>query len=167
MNQSGLLQKLQRQPLIAPSYFAGAAASSRKWRANWPAITRSFVCDFNNTPKRPCPQLPTLRPAPAACKTLPSASAGFSSAAPDDFRSAELDVTKAASPDLAAAVAQSKGLSGLAARLVFGTALGVGGALVILTGGWCYMICACFIAYQASQEYFGFLTSKVGLTISQ
>lgn len=60
-----------------------------------------------------------------------------------------------------AAAVQSKGLTGLAARVVFGTLLGLAGALVILTGGWCYMISACFVAYQASKEYFGFLTSKV------
>lgn len=61
---------------------------------------------------------------------------------------------------MAATVARSKGLSGLAARVIFGSALALVGSLVILTGGWCYVLCACFIAYQASQEYFGFLTSK-------
>jgi len=55
-----------------------------------------------------------------------------------------------------------KGLTGLAARIVFGVLLGVSGAIVILTGGWFYMAIACLVAYQASQEYFGFVTSKVG-----
>ena len=54
-----------------------------------------------------------------------------------------------------------KGLTGLAARVVFGVLLGVSGAIVILTGGWFYMAIACLVAYQASQEYFGFVTSKV------
>lgn len=162
MNQSGLLQIPLRQPLTSASSSAAAAASCRSSRANKPATSRSFVCDHSCAPTWLSPQLPTLRPSPAACRTVLSASAGFSPAAPDDFRSTELNVTNTASPDLAARVARSRGLSGLAARIVFGTALGVAGALVILTGGWCYMICACFIAYQASQEYFGFLTSKVG-----
>jgi len=55
-----------------------------------------------------------------------------------------------------------KGLTGLAARIVFGVLLGVFGAIVILTGGWFYMAIACLVAYQASQEYFGFVTSKAG-----
>ena len=53
-----------------------------------------------------------------------------------------------------------KGLTGLAARIVFGLLLGVSGAVVILTGGYFYMGIACLVAYQASQEYFGFVTSK-------
>ncbi len=95
------------------------------------------------------------------------ASADF---APDDFRSADMVADGSTpvaplTPASAAAAVQSKGLTGLAARVVFGTLLGAAGALVILTGGWCYMISACFVAYQASKEYFGFLTSKVPLAL--
>lgn len=57
-----------------------------------------------------------------------------------------------------------KQLSGLAARVVFGVLLGLSGAVVILSGGLFYMGIACLVAYQASQEYFGFLTSKVRRT---
>lgn len=97
--------------------------------------------------------------------TASAASADFASGAAEDFRSADMVADSSSpiaplSPAAAAAAVQSKGLTGLAARVVFGTALGVAGALVILTGGWCYMISACFVAYQASREYFGFLTSK-------
>ena len=101
-----------------------------------------------------------------ARQSASAASADFASGAAEDFRSADMVADGSTpiaplSPVAASAAAQSKGLSGLAARIVFGTALGVAGALVILTGGWCYMISACFVAYQASREYFGFLTSKV------
>lgn len=101
-----------------------------------------------------------------ARQTTSAASAGFASGAADDFRSADMVADNSSpiaplSPAAAAAAVQSKGWSGLAVRVVFGTALGVAGALVILTGGWSYMISACFVAYQASREYFGFLTSKV------
>lgn len=108
-----------------------------------------------------------IRPKPAAARhTASAASADFASGAAEDFRSADMVADSSnpiapISPAAAAAAVQSKGLTGLAARVVFGTALGVAGALVILTGGWCYMISACFVAYQASREYFGFLTSKV------
>ena len=125
---------------------------------------RLLVCLQRNHSEAPVisgPQACRLRPAVDTSQTSCCASAGFGAAAPDDFRSAELDVTKAIKAETAATAARSKGLSGLAARVVFGTALGIVGALVILTGGWCYMLCACFVAYQASQEYFGFLTSKV------
>ena len=101
-----------------------------------------------------------------ARQSASAASADFASGAAEDFRSADMVADGSTpiaplSPLAAGAAAQRKGLSGLAARIVFGTALGVAGALVILTGGWCYMISACFVAYQASREYFGFLTSKV------
>lgn len=56
-----------------------------------------------------------------------------------------------------------KQLSGFAARVVFGVLLGLAGVVVILSGGAFYMGIACLVAYQASQEYFGFLTSKVRL----
>ena len=108
-----------------------------------------------------------IRPVHAVARQSASAaSADFASGAAEDFRSADMVADGSTpiaplSPMAAGAAAQRKGLSGLAARIVFGTALGVAGALVILTGGWCYMISACFVAYQASREYFGFLTSKV------
>jgi hypothetical protein len=108
-----------------------------------------------------------IRPRHAGARQpVSAASADFASGAAEDFRSADMVADGSTpiaplSPAAAAATVQNKGLSGLAARVVFGTVLGVAGALVILTGGWCYMISACFVAYQASREYFGFLTSKV------
>ena len=83
-----------------------------------------------------------------------------------DFSPADIVGPSAAPSPVVAPVAPlpalpRKGLTGLAARIVFGLLLGVSGAIVILTGGWFYMAIACLVAYQASQEYFGFVTSKV------
>lgn len=162
MNSSWLLRTRVQNQLGLSSTVSVARASSACKSASRVGRSNSAQCHIGDAKLSPLPScLPGHRWRPvAASRTVPAAGAGFGAAQPDDFRSAELDVSNAVSPDMAATVARSKGLSGLAARLVFGTALGVVGALVILTGGWCYMLCACFIAYQASQEYFGFLTSK-------
>ena len=61
------------------------------------------------------------------------------------------------------ASAAPKKLSGVALRVIFGTILGLSGALIILAGGWLYAAVASLVAYQASQEYFGFVTST-GIT---
>ena len=87
-----------------------------------------------------------------------SASADFSAA---DIVSPSSAASPAVAPIAPLPAMPRKGLTGLAARVVFGILLGVSGAIVILTGGKFYMGIACLVAYQASQEYFGFLTSKV------
>lgn len=49
---------------------------------------------------------------------------------------------------------------GLWKRIVSSTVLGALGAVVIAVGGLPYCLVACLVAYQSSQEYFGFVTSK-------
>jgi hypothetical protein len=51
-------------------------------------------------------------------------------------------------------------LSGLTARVIFGVLLGAAGAAVILAGGWVFTAATCLVVYQASQEFYGFVTSK-------
>ncbi len=55
---------------------------------------------------------------------------------------------------------QSRGLGSLTSRIVSGSILGLGGGLVILAGGWIFTIATCLVAYQATQEFYGFVTSK-------
>ena len=38
--------------------------------------------------------------------------------------------------------------------------LGILGAAVILAGGWTFTLVTCLVTYQASQEFFGFVTSQ-------
>lgn len=87
-----------------------------------------------------------------------SASADFSAA---DIVSPSAAASSAVAPVSPLPALPRKQLSGLAARVVFGVLLGLSGAVVIISGGKVYMGIACLVAYQASQEYFGFLTSKV------
>lgn len=63
-------------------------------------------------------------------------------------------------PDPAAAAAAEEGGAeeqpkkkggSLAKRVVFGTILGLSGAVVIVTGGWLYGAVACLAAYQCSK----------------
>lgn len=49
---------------------------------------------------------------------------------------------------------------GLWKRIISSTVLGALGAVVIAIGGLPYCLVACLVAYQSSQEYFGFVTSK-------
>ena len=86
------------------------------------------------------------------------ANADFSAA---DIVNPSLATSASVAPIAPVPAIPRKGLTGLAARVVFGVLLGLSGAVVILTGGKVYMGIACLVAYQASQEYFGFLTSKV------
>lgn len=53
-----------------------------------------------------------------------------------------------------------RGLSSLAKRAIFGTILGLGGAVVILFGGWLYAGAACLVAYQCSKEFTGLVNAK-------
>ena len=64
-----------------------------------------------------------------------------------------------AQPAPAAVVPKKKG-SSLAKRAVFGTILGLAGAVVIVSGGWLYAAVTCLVAFQASQELIGMLNAK-------
>lgn len=55
---------------------------------------------------------------------------------------------------------RGKGLGSLALRSIFGTILGLIGAVVITAGGWLFTGAVCLVAYQATQEFFGFVTCK-------
>ena len=55
---------------------------------------------------------------------------------------------------------RGKGLGSLALRVIFGTVLGLLGAIVITAGGWMFTGAVCLVAYQATQEFFGFVTCK-------
>lgn len=55
---------------------------------------------------------------------------------------------------------RGKGLGSLALRTIFGTILGLIGAVVITAGGWLFTGAVCLVAYQATQEFFGFVTCK-------
>ena len=61
--------------------------------------------------------------------------------------------------------AQSRGLGHVTNRILFGSVLGLGGGLIILAGGWWFTAATCLVAYQATQEFYGFITSKVCLIV--
>lgn len=90
--------------------------------------------------------LRTRRTQTAAASTSADASTGAASGLPD------LPL-----PDLPV---RGKGLGSLALRVIFGTVLGLLGAVVITSGGWIFTGAVCLVAYQATQEFFGFMTSK-------
>ena len=52
-------------------------------------------------------------------------------------------------------------LNRLTTRVLFGSLMGAAGAAVILAGGWVFTAVTCAVVYQASQEFYGFVTSKV------
>lgn len=58
---------------------------------------------------------------------------------------------------------QSRGLGSLTSRIVSGSILGLGGGLIILAGGWVFTVATCLVAYQATQEFYGFVTSKASI----
>lgn len=89
------------------------------------------------------------RPLPAAA----AADAGGSSEA----SSSSTDAAGAAAAEAPAAPKKS---SSLAKRAVFGTILGLGGAVVILVGDWLYAAAACLVAFQCSKEYLGLVNAK-------
>lgn len=55
---------------------------------------------------------------------------------------------------------ETRGLGSLTSRILSGSVLGLAGGLIILAGGWIFTIATCLVAYQATQEYYGFITSK-------
>lgn len=52
------------------------------------------------------------------------------------------------------------GLNSLAKRAIFGSILGLAGAIVILLGGWLYVAVTCLVAYQCSQEFIGMVNAN-------
>lgn len=48
----------------------------------------------------------------------------------------------------------------MAKRAIFGTVLGLSGAVVIVIGGWLYAAVTCLVAYQCSRELSGLLNAK-------
>lgn len=91
--------------------------------------------------------------ATAVTEAAAAAAASTSAAAGDA-------VSEAAAAAAAAAAQKPKGASNFAKRVVFGTILGLGAGIIILYGKVPFLITALFVVYQATQEYFGLVTSK-------
>lgn len=118
----------------------------------------TFPCD--RTPPAhlgPWPAPPALsrrthrlvtRPLPA---TAAADAGGAADGGSDDAAAAAADADAPAPP---------KKSSSLAKRAVFGTILGLGGAVVILVGDWLYAAAACLVAFQCSKEYVGLVNAK-------
>jgi len=76
---------------------------------------------------------------------------------------ADKNLTPAAAPFPAeepSSPTTQKGPSSLAKRATFGSILGLGGAVVIVLGGWLFASVACLVAYQCSQEFIGLVNAK-------
>jgi len=89
-----------------------------------------------------------------------SASNGSSASNHSPLPDATTTTAAAASTAAAAAAAGAQPSSNFAKRVVFGLILGLGGAAVVAAGGVPYLLVALLVVYQATQEYFGFITSK-------
>ncbi|PRW05876.1 Phosphatidate cytidylyltransferase [Chlorella sorokiniana] len=72
----------------------------------------------------------------------------------------QADAAAAAAAEDAADEQPKKKGGSLAKRVVFGTILGLSGAVVIVTGGWLYGAVACLAAFQCSKEYIGMVSAK-------
>ena len=83
--------------------------------------------------------------------------AAAASTSADSSTDAQSGLPELPLPDLPV---RGKGLGSLALRSIFGTVLGLLGAVVITAGGWLFTGAVCLVAYQATQEFFGFVTSK-------
>ena len=77
--------------------------------------------------------------------------------------SADAGIPVVASQQAGAEPVQSRGLGSLTSRILSGSVLGLSGGLIILAGGWVFTVATCLVAYQATQEFYGFITSKVSL----
>jgi hypothetical protein len=75
--------------------------------------------------------------------------------------SADAGIPVVASQQAGAEPVQSRGLGSLTSRILSGSVLGLAGGLIILAGGWVFTAATCLVAYQATQEFYGFITSKV------
>ncbi|KAI8474650.1 MAG: cytidylyltransferase family-domain-containing protein [Monoraphidium minutum] len=97
--------------------------------------------------------------AAAAAADAAEAAAALTAAAAqqlaDAAAAAPLEASPAASPEPG-----KKGGSNFAKRVVFGVLLGLGGAAVIAYGRLPFLAATLFVVYHATQEYFGFVTSK-------
>lgn len=111
------------------------AEASTSGRTSWQSS-----CTYRQQPVR------SSRTQTVAASTSADASTGAASGLPD------LPI-----PDIPV---RGKGLGSLALRVIFGTVLGLLGAIVITAGGWMFTGAVCLVAYQATQEFFGFMTSK-------
>lgn len=87
-----------------------------------------------------------------SCSRLQTAAAATSADASTDSGLPELPI-----PEIPV---RGKGLGSLALRIIFGSVLGAAGAIVITAGGWLFTSAVCLVAYQATQEFFGFMYSK-------
>lgn len=101
----------------------------------------------------------------ASTSTAAAAAASSSSgpnASSDPLSEAAKAVVSAAADAAAAAdkPKKKKKWSGLARRAGSGVALGAGAAATIAFGGWVLCGVACLVVYQASQEYYGLVTSQ-------
>ncbi|CAL5219137.1 g913 [Coccomyxa viridis] len=74
--------------------------------------------------------------------------------------SADAGIPVVASQQAGAEPVQSRGLGSLTSRILSGSVLGLAGGLIILAGGWVFTVATCLVAYQATQEFYGFITSK-------
>lgn len=75
--------------------------------------------------------------------------------------SADAGIPVVASQQAGAEPVHSRGLGSLTSRILSGSVLGLAGGLIILAGGWVFTVATCLVAYQATQEFYGFITSKV------
>lgn len=106
-------------------------------------------------------------PAAAATETAAAAEAvvgGSAAAAANGAAAAAADDAAAASEQLAQEPQQqqqpAKKGSNFINRVIFGIILGFGGAAVVFAGQIPYLCAALFVVYQATQEFYGMLTSK-------
>lgn len=80
-----------------------------------------------------------------------ASAAEFSKSSEDDTDS---------NPSLQDTTPPRKSVNSLAKRAIFGSILGVSGAIVIIVGGWLYAAVACLVAFQCSKEFIGLVSAK-------
>ncbi len=114
----------------------------------------------------PAPVQPVASPSPAAALTpttaavdpaLPSTSDRQQHAATTEAR-AEAQPAASTSQTQTQDQAAKKG-QGFANRVIYGTALGLGGGAIVLIGQLPFLVAVILITYQATKEYYGFITS--------
>jgi hypothetical protein len=108
-----------------------------------------------------------VAPAAAATETAAAAAvavSGIAAAAANGTAAAAADEDAAASEQQAQEAQQqqqpAKKGSNFINRVIFGIILGLGGAAVVFAGQIPYLCAALFVVYQATQEFYGMLTSK-------
>lgn len=105
---------------------------------------------------------PVQRNQPASFPCSPSRQRKFRHSRPVLAIAANSGALGAAAKDATKLQTQASqpALSKLALRATAGSVLGLLGAAVILAGGWTFTLVICLVTYQASQEFFGFVTSQ-------